>query len=168
MSMFFDSRGKISVVRTSAFFIVIGLLFVVGSFVYVAIETESSRSPLYVALPPNAEEWSVQPMVTEPRQLVYYKVPTTDVESVAEHYQQEARNTDNEQCRRSPAIGNFPDYVPNTGTVPYLWTCIFQRANIPGVSQTTEITIQPGVPNADPFLDTEGYTVIQYDQRWQR
>ena len=168
MSMFFDKRGKLSVVRTSAFFIVIGLLFVVGSVIYVAVETQSSRSPLFIPLPPNAEEWSVQPMSGETRQLVFYKVPTTDVDSVAQHYQLEAQNTDNEDCRRSPTIGNYPDYVPNSGTVPYSWTCIFQRSNIPGVSQTTEVTIQPGVHNDDPFRDTEGYTVIQYDQRWQR
>ena len=165
---FFDKRGKLSVVRTGLFFLGLGLLFVFASVAYVAIETESARSPLYIPIPEGAEEWAIQSYGERPYQEAFYKILSTDIEGVVDHYQQQAEQFGSDPCKRLPPNGNFPDYDPEAGTVPYIWQCLFERANVPGVSQTTLVTIQPGVKNEDPFLDTEGYTVIQYEQRWQK
>ena len=165
---FFDKRGKLSVVKTGLFFMGIGLLFVVGSVAYVAIETESARSPLHIPIPEGAEEWAVENYGDRGFQKAFYKIQTTDVESVVAHYQQQADQSGSERCKRLPPNGDSPDYDPENGTVPYVWQCLFERSNIPGVFQTTQIRIQPGLKNEDPFLDTEGYTVIQYEQYWQK
>lgn len=165
---FFDKRGKLSVVKTGLFFMGLGLLFVLGSAAYVAIETESARSPLHIPIPEGAEEWAVQPYGDRPYQEAYYKIATTDIDSVVKHYQEQAIQFGGERCKRLPPNGDFPDYDPDEGTVPFLWQCLFERANVPGVAQTTHVKIQPGIKNEDPFLDSEGYTVILYEQHWQK
>lgn len=165
---FFDKRGKLSVVKTGLFFMGLGLLFVFGSAAYVAIETESARSPLHIPIPEGAENWAVETHGDRAFQESFFKIFTTDVEGVVGHYQQQADQFGSERCKRLPPNGDFPDYDPEEGTVPYIWQCLFERANVPGVSQTTQVTIQPGIKNEDPFLDTEGYTVIQYEQHWQK
>lgn len=169
-TIFFDKRGKLSVVKTSLFFVGLGLLFAFGSFVFVAIETEASRSPLHVPIPESAEAWGeVQTSQRRAYQEAYYKIQTTEVEAVVEHYQQQADQFGSESCKRFPPSGNFLDYEPDEpGLIPYKWDCLFERANVPGVSQTTQVTIHPGIPNEDPFLDTQGFTVIRYEQRWQK
>lgn len=168
-NFFFDNRGKISVVRTSLFFMVIGLLFVFASGLWVAIETESARSPLHIPIPESAEQWgAAETSTARSYQNVYYRVETTDVESVVAHYQQESQNFGSESCKRLPPNGDYPDYDPEVpGFTPYEWKCIFERANVPGVFQTTEVTIQPGVFDEDPAINSEGFTVIHYEQRWQ-
>lgn len=165
---FFDKRGKLSVVKTGLFFMGLGLLFVFGSAAYVAIETESARSPLHIPIPEGAEEWAVETYGDRSFQKSFFKILTTDVESVVAHYQQQADQFGSERCKRLPPNGDSPDYDPENGTVPYVWKCLFERANVPGVSQTTQVIIQPGIKNEDPFLDSEGYTVIQYEQYWQK
>lgn len=168
-NFFFDNRGKLSVVRTSLFFMTIGLIFLFGSFAYVAIESEASRSPLHVPIPDTAEEWAIQTSASRAYQEVYYKVETTDVESVVEHYQEQASQFGSDLCKRLPPNGDFPDYDPEVpGLIPYKWECLYERSNVPGVFQTTQVTIHPGVADEDPRRDTEGYTVIRYEQRWQK
>jgi hypothetical protein len=165
---FFDKRGKLSVVKTGLFFMGLGLLFVLGSAVFVAIETESARSPLHIPIPEGAEEWAIENYADRAYQEAFYKIETTDVESVVAHYQQQANDFGSDRCKRLPPNGDFADYDPDDGTVPYLWQCLFERSNVPGVSQTTQVKIHPGISNEDPFLNTEGYTVIQYEQHWQK
>lgn len=167
-NFFFDRRGKLSVVRTSLFFMAIGLVFLFGSFAYVAIESEAARSPLDIPRPNNAEEWAIQRSPSRPYQEAFYKVHTTDVDSVVEHYQDLVLQYGGDPCKRLPSNGNFPDYDPEQpGLIPYKWECIFERSNVPGVFQRTQVTIQPGIPDENPALDTEGYTVIRYEQHWQ-
>lgn len=165
-NFFMDRRGKLSVVRTSLFFSGIGLLLLLGSVLYVSVETETARVPLDILKPANAEDWSTLDYGERPIRRVFYRVPTTDLESVVAHYQEQAQQFGAESCTRFPPSGNFQDYNPNQGTVPYEWKCLFERSNLPSVAQSTTIIIQPGIANEDPFLNSEGYTVIEYEQRW--
>lgn len=164
---FFDKRGKLSVIKTGLFFLGFGLLIVFASVAYVAIETESARSPLHIPIPESAEEWAIQPYGERPYQEAFYKVLSTDIQSVVDHYNQQTQQFGSELCQRFPPNGNFPDYDPEDGTSPYKYQCLFERSNVPGAYQETTVTIEPGVKNEDPFLNTEGYTVIGYEQRWQ-
>lgn len=166
-SIFFDKRGKISVIKTSLFFVAVGIVFVVGAMIAYQLEAASRRSPLFIDLPVTAQDWSTQRASSDAHQLVYYKVPGTDVEAIVAHYQQKASESGNDVCKRNPPVGDFPDYRPNSETVPYEWQCLFDRSDITGL-QYTVVTVQPGTPNSDAFLNTEGFTVIEYDQYWQR
>jgi len=165
-TIFTDRHGKISVVRTSIFFIGLGVLIMLASYVYVAVETEAARSPLDIPLPNNTEDWSILEFGEQPIQRVFYRVPTTDVESVVDHYQAQTQQFGAETCSRFPPNGNFVTFDPDEGNIPYEWKCLFERTNLPGVAQSTLVIIQPGLPNEDEFLDAEGYTVIEYEQRW--
>lgn|GEM_PF-2440301 len=167
-NIFMDSRGRISVVKSSLFFVGLGLLIMLASFLFVSVETQAARSPLDVTLPGNAEEWSMLAFEGRPIQRVFYRVPTTDVDSVVSHYQQQAEQFGAEPCNRFPPSGDYPGYDPDEGNVQYEWKCLFERSNLPSVAQSTLVIIQPGVKNEDPFLDSEGYTVIEYEQRWHQ
>jgi len=167
-NIFMDKRGKISVVKTSLFFTGLGLLIVLASFLYVTFETDAARSPLDIPLPENAESWSSLEFGDRPIQRVFYRVPTTDVESVVAHYQEQASQFGAEACRRFPPSGDYPGYDPDEGNIQFEWKCLFERSNLPSVAQSTLVIIQPGVPNEDPFLNAEGYTVIEYEQRWHQ
>ena len=175
MGFFFGKDGRISVIRTGLFFAALGAIFIAGALISVSLDQESRRTPFDVELPPNAEYWGPGTNSTSVTRSVYYRVPGGEANAIADFYQQKMDehygNDENtpqglrEICQRSPSVGEFNDYEPDNGNVPYLWQCFFDRTSFRTV-QTTLVTIHPGVPNDDPNLDSEGYVVIEYDQEW--
>lgn len=165
-TIFTDRHGKISVVRSSLFFVGLGILIMIASYVYVAVETQTARSPLELPRPDGAQDWYVMSFGDRPIQRTFYTVPTTDIDSVVNYYQNHAQQFGAEPCTRFPPTGNYAGYDPDENAIPFEWKCLFERANLPGVSQSTLVIIQPGVKYEEPPIDLEGQTVIEYEQRW--
>jgi hypothetical protein len=96
-------------------------------------------------------------------------VPNTSPDQVVAFYQQklnEFSNNSGERCVRTPASGDQivdPD-IPNS--VPYKYDCMFDRSGV-NTTQFTQVTIFPGSRSSDPFYNSEGMTVIHYQQEWQ-
>jgi hypothetical protein len=138
------------------------------------IDQESRRSPFFPDLPEGAETWGAPDQFGAGLQRVYYRVNGGDIESIADfydekmlsHYGVSPEDASAEDCTRFPPVGNFVDHEPGDGTVPFYYTCMFDRGGL-NLQQSTEVIIQPGVPNEDPFRDSTGAVVIIYDQRWQ-
>ncbi len=166
MFLFYDKKERFSVIRTGITFGVIGLLFVVGGFLLFQLELNGRRVPLDIALPDGAVEWSQNDFGNRPYRELFYQVPGVEPEVVVEHYANLMNDYDGE-CLRFPPAGDFPDYDPNEGQVPYYYRCFFDASYLDSV-QWTDVQIEPGVPNEDEFLNSEGATVIVYKQEWDR
>jgi hypothetical protein len=192
MGFLTDKRGNFSWFRLSIFVLVLGLGFAVAGFVSFQLDQQSRRSPLFPDLPPGAAQWGSPEPLGSGYQRVYYRVPGGNVEEIAAFYNTKmgefygtsgADGTTLERCQRIPPIGeytNIPDAQrpPNDGKIydeffipgenlPYLYRCMFDRSGL-NITQFTLVSVQPGVPNSDPQLNTEGDTVIVYEQRWNR
>lgn len=166
-----DRTGSISLFRVSLVLGAIGILFLIGGIVSFSFDQESRRSPLEIPLPDNAEFWGTTDY-SEFNREVFYLVPGEEtIDAVVDHYQNEMANfypvNSPEACQRNPRGGTFNDYEEGTGTVPYLWRCMFDNSSFNAV-QWTQVTIHPGVTNPDdPNLDSDGHVVIIYEQRWE-
>ena len=184
MTFLLGRDGKISVFRASLLAIAIGGLFIVGAIVSFQIDQASHQSPLDIETYPGAVSWGGKTTGRTERS-VYYLIPNVDPETVVAYYQQKLNefygtNPDTEsskpadqqepnyECLRFPRTGNVDNYIPDTGTVPYQYKCTFDRSGFQS-TQVTVVVIQPGVSNSsDPnFTNTEGQTVVEYQQRWQ-
>jgi hypothetical protein len=167
MSFLYSSGGKISVIRVGTIIAVVGILFVAGGFLAFNLDQNSFKTPLEVAPFPNSQDWGQEPLAGTGRKLYY--LASASPEDVVAYYQQklnELNGSNDEQCKRNPFEGTFPD-SDRPGVVPYEFTCLFQRTGL-NASQTTQVKIQPGVSNDDPELeDTLGMTVISYEQYWE-
>ena len=184
MSFLLGRDGKISVLRASLLAIAVGALFIVGALISFQIDRASRQSPLDVDPYPGAESWGER-TTGRTRRSVYYLIEGADAETVAAYYQQklndfygtnpeaeqnkpEDQREPNIKCKRFPDTGNFSDYQPDTGKPPYQTTCTFDRSGFQ-TTQVTVVIIQPGASNSsDPnFVNTEGKTVVEYQQEWQ-
>lgn len=189
MSFLADRKGNFSTVRLSIFAGAVGLIVIIMGVVLAQFDQNSRRAPFFVALPQGATQWGDVKVIRGDWQQVFYRVPNGDIEAIAqfyaekmrEHYGSEAQ-TSAESCRRLPPTGSYtnipneqrsvgdglvydPKYVEGE-SVPFSWKCLFDNQGF-NVMQYTEVIIQPGLFNEDPFLNTLGDVVIVYDQRWQ-
>ena len=184
MSWFVGRDGSISVIRVGIAAVALGILFIAGAVISMAIDRSSRQSPLNVEPYPGAVEWG-EVSRGRTRRSLFYQIPGVEPDAVVSYYQQklndfygttpeeesskpERQREPNIACKRLPAVGNFADYEPDSGVPPYQWTCTFDRSYL-GMTQVTDVIIQPGVSNdSDPdFVSTEGMTVVEYVQKWQ-
>jgi hypothetical protein len=148
---------------------IVGIVVVIGGFfIYFLLDQGSRQSPLVIPTYPGAEDWGLTPR-GQWAQSQLYRIPGATPEDVANYYNQkltEFNGNSDEQCVRVPGEGNFPNYDPNTpGVAPYQFVCMFDRSYW-SATQYTRVTIQPGSFNEDPALNSEGMTVVEYDQHW--
>lgn len=172
MGLFTGSDGSISLVRASLTIVALGAILIgIGIASFVA-DTNSRREPMNIALPDGAETWGGVDSRGPGWQFVYYRVPGGDLDALASFYDQEmidhygnANDPQRERCVRFPTVGSFPDFDLEAGLIPFYWSCMFDRSGLSS-TQWTQVRLQPGIPNEDPLLSSEGYAVIVYEQRW--
>ncbi len=159
-----------SVFRIGLFAALLGAIFIVGGLVVVAFEQQTQRQPLEVALPPNAQ-LADQSELGNASRLVYYFIPDATAEDIANFYNGEMSrfygdDPGAERCRRFPSSGNFEEYTPGTGLIPYVFRCLFDTSGFQG-DRFTEVEIQPGVRMDEEGIDNEGSVIVKYTYQWQ-
>jgi hypothetical protein len=169
MSIRASRRQSQQVFRIGIIAGIVGILLVFGGFIiYFLIDQGSRQVPLDIPVYPGAQGGNITASTGFSRNLVY-RIPNATPEEVAAYYQQKLREftgSNEDDCVRNPANGNFLDYDPaRADVVPYEFTCLFDRSYW-NASQYTRIRIQPGVRNEDPALNTEGMTIVEYYQQW--
>jgi hypothetical protein len=174
MSFLLDRKGNLSIIRIAILIGAVGLIVIVAGFALYSIEASTYQSPLNIDPPPSAVQWGEPTNGPGARRVTYYQVPDMTPEEVAayyqekldEHYDNKPTDYDRELCvRRPPGDINFQAYEEGQGTLPYLYTCVFDRAGFRTL-QTTEIRIEPGILHPDG-TDTRGVTVVEYKQTWE-
>jgi hypothetical protein len=174
MSVFVNREGNISIFRVGLGIGMLGIIFVVGGLVLFTVEQAQRKSPFHVEVFPSAVEWYTEEFRGNSRRIVY-QIEDTPAQEIAifyqqrldQHYNNRPGDPRREQCVRTPVQGNYPDYVPGTGIVPYIYRCEFDNSTF-NANQSTTVTIQPGVRNDTESTDYEGLTFIIYDQIWSR
>ena len=168
MSFVVARDGNISLFRVGSIVAVLGVLLVAGGIAAYVLDQNSYKAPLEVAPFPAAESWGQTRQTGSTRRLVF-RVANVPPEDVLTYYQQrlqEFAGGDSTGCTRVPAIGEFEESASDPTIAPYSFRCLFQRTGLRASQQTT-VTIQPGVFNDDPEMNTLGMTVIEHSQRWQ-
>ncbi len=167
MSFVVDKQGNISLFRVGTIVAVLGILLVGGGFLTYVLDQNSFKTPLVVEPFPGAQQWGTprEQGVTR-RELFQIEGATAD--DVMAFYEQKLLEFDSasDGCVRTPPTGTFIDSQTDRTVPPYRFKCLFQRTGL-RASQLTTITIEPGVFNSDPSLDTTGMTVVEHNQRWQ-
>ena len=174
MGFLMGRDGNLSIVRVSILIGVVGLLLVGAGFLSFTMDQQSRRQPLMINLPAGAQEWGLPSELGLGWRRVFFRADGADIDQIArfydermlEHYGTRANEPQRESCNRFPPAGNFADYEPGTDKIPFQYTCMFDRSGL-NSTQWTQVTIQPGVFNADPVRNSEGAVVIVYEQRWQ-
>lgn len=177
MQFFLNREGNISVFRVGILIGVIGVLAIVAGFVFFQIELEQRRSPFNVELYDGAEELDGRRTEANRRRTLWY-VTDAELGDVLRFYQAEMdshtgedpRDPDREQCVRVPEQGDFIDYQPGAGNIPYYYDCTFDNSYL-GNTQVTYVRVQPGVrydapDGVDGSFNFEGQTMIVYNQTW--
>ncbi|GAB4508510.1 MAG: hypothetical protein OHK0046_01170 [Anaerolineae bacterium] len=174
MSFLNNRDGNLSLFRVGIAIAFLGAAIGVGGFVLVQVDQAQRRSPFYIDPYPGAVERFTQG-VSETEQRVVYEVGGTDADTVAEYYQRELddhlgsdrSNINRERCERVPRTGEFSDYRPGDGTVPFLHRCAFDNSTF-NATQYTIVTIHPGIRNDATGTDDTGLVLIEYEQHWAR
>jgi hypothetical protein len=174
MSIFVRRDGGISVVRVGMAFGLLGIALIAGGFIALTMEQAQRRTPFEVELYPTAYELSVEEGRGNSRTVVY-RVDNATAEEVAAHYQtrlddhysNRPGDPNRERCIRNPASGEFRDYRPGAGNVPFYFRCEFDNSTF-NADQSTTVTIQPGVRFDAENVNYEGATFIIYEQFWSR
>lgn len=158
--------GGISLFRTGTLIAILGILLIVGGVAAYFLDQNSYRAPLEVEVFPGVQDWGMVRETNASRRSLY--LASVSPEEVAAFYEQKLQAQDgaDQKCQRIPSFGEVEAAARDNSVVPYWFVCLFQRSGV-GVSQVTTVTIQPGVFNADPNLNTQGMTVIEHSQRWQ-
>jgi hypothetical protein len=172
MSIFVRRGGGISIVRVGMAVGLLGIALIAGGFVALSMEQAQRRTPFEVELYPSAQQFYVEDGHGYSRRVVY-RVDQGTPEDIAAHYQARLddhyRNRPNdpnrERCVRVPAAGQFQDYRPGSGNVPFYFRCEFDNSTF-NAYQSTTVTIQPGVRVDAENVNHEGATFIIYDQLW--
>ncbi len=147
----------------------VGAILIGGGVASFFADQQSRRQPLEIALYPGAERWGESPDQGSTRRSVFYRIGGTTVETVANFYQEallQHSGDSLERCVRIPADGEFPPEELEPGFVPYYFKCLFDRSGL-GTTQYTEVIIMPGLPNENPEFNTDGMTVVRFNQVWQ-
>lgn len=164
-----NKRGGISVVRVGLIAGGVGLLLIILGIASFYGEQASHRAPFDIDPFPGAEVWGFgQDNTAAGYQERFFKTPATPEEVMA-YYQQkmvEHYGAGQEHCIRNPPTGSAPMLPDNPSSIPFQFTCLFDNSGI-GTTQYTRILIYPGTPHEDPFRDSQGETVILYEQHWQ-
>lgn len=156
-----------SIFRTGTLIAILGILLIVGGIAAYFLDQNSYKAPLEVESFPGAQAWGNARETAVSRRSLFLASDSTP-EEVAAFYEEKLRALDgsDQRCQRVPAIGEIETSAENPSVVPYWFICLFQRTGL-NVSQQTTVTIQPGVFNENPDLNTQGMTVIEHSQRWQ-
>lgn len=174
MASFFLSRdGNLSVFKVGVAIAIVGGLLVVGGFILAAVEQNTFRSPLEVAVPPETTVLATDDLSPASRRIFYESL--LEPEDVYRHYDQllaqheglDINDPNRERCIRNPSRGDFESYTPGDGSVPFEYRCLFQQTSLLGIDKATLITIQPGVRNDATGQNFEGTTRIDYEQYWE-
>lgn len=147
----------------------IGIILIGGGVASFFADQQSRRQPYEVELYPGAERWGQDPAQTTNSRSIFYRISGSNVETVANFYQEELHQhtgDSQENCVRIPSEGEFPPEELQPGVVPYYFKCLFDRSGW-ATTQYTEIIIMPGLPSDNPEFNTEGMTVVRYNQTWQ-
>lgn len=163
-----NRRGGPSIVRLGLIAGLIGLLLMGVGVAAFFIDQSSRRQPFEVAPFPGAEAWGTG-VVTETSRELFYKVTTASPDEVARYYQQkmvEHYGNDQEHCVRMPPTGEAPTSPNVPNFIPFQYICLFDNSGL-NTTQYTRILIYPGSYNDDPFMNSQGQTVILYQQQWQ-
>jgi hypothetical protein len=147
----------------------VGVILIGGGVASFLADQQSRRQPFEIELYPGAERWGEAPGQTATSRSVFYRIPGTSPETVMNFYQDELRQHSadgEERCIRFPAEGEVPANELQSGTPPYYFTCFIDRSGL-GTTQYTQVVVMPGVANPDPAFDTQGMTVVEYEQTWQ-
>jgi hypothetical protein len=178
ISFFMNREGNLSVFRVGVLIGILGLIAIVAGFLFWNLEHQSRQSPYSPELYPGAEEVRVDEAENFPRQTILYRTQANP-DDVAAFYQgllddlegQDPRDPQRQQehvlCVRLPSVGDFPDYVPGSGNLPYYYRCAFDNSFFES-QQVTVVQIEPGVRDDAQGVNNEGTTFIVYDQRWSR
>lgn len=173
MSWFLDKRGDISPFKVAVAVAIFGGLIFVGGYIIFDLELRNARQPLNIDIPPNTELVAIDDTnLAIGRRLVFYKT-SLPPEEVANFYDRALAQFQNEpvetnmreRCRRQPREGDFRNYKPGDGSLPFYWDCLFDNSQV--YDQLTSIRIYPGQRNDATGENFEGSTRIDYDQSWQ-
>jgi hypothetical protein len=163
-----NRRGGIPIVRLGLGAGLIGALLVgLGVAAYLA-DQSSRRTPFDIPLYPSAEAWGTGEVTQGSREL-FYRVANASPEQVVGYYQQkmvEHYGNNQEHCVRMPPTGEAPTSADVPNFIPFKYTCLFDNSGI-NSSQYTRVEIYPGSYHEDPFMNSQGQTVILYEQHWQ-
>lgn len=173
MSIMTNRDGSISVFRVGILAAVIGVLAILGGYIYFQVEQSKRQEPLDVELYQGAELWRTVNDLPTSREIYYASRDATPEDVLAfyqalldDYYDQNPTDPRREnQCNRYPETGTFPDYVEGSGNLPYYYSCLFESAFF-GTENSTVIEIQPGIANDADGVDNIGITFIRYLQRW--
>jgi hypothetical protein len=167
MSFIVGRDGDISLLRVGAIIAVVGILLIGGGIAAFFFDQNSYKAPLEIEPYPGATPWGSTRETSSTRRTVYL-VDGATPEDVEAYYQQKLSDLDGEEaaCQRNPSVGEIEAAKADSSVVPYTFKCLFQRSGL-RASQTTTVTIQPGVFNADPEMNTQGKTVVEHSERWQ-
>lgn len=163
-----NRRGGLSIIRLGLLAGLIGLLLVGFGVAAFLSDQASRRAPFDVPPPPNAEIWGTGNFGRSSREL-FYKVANASPEEVVRYYQQklnEHYGNNQQTCVRIPPTGEAPTSPNVPSFIPYQFTCLFDNSGF-RATQYTRVVIYPGSYNQDPFLNSQGQTVIMYEQQWQ-
>lgn len=160
-------QGRFSILRIALIIGVLGVAVVAAGVVAFFSDQASRQVPLEVAPYPGAL-FSGERKFGENRRQQYFRVVDATPDVVTQYYQQklnEHYGNSDEQCVRVPREGEM-EIQEGVNAVPYYFRCNFDRSGF-FASQYTTVTIFPGMHNDDPDQNTEGMTVVEYDQYWQ-
>ncbi len=162
----YNKRGELSIVRIGVIAGIIGIVVIALGIASFFFDQRSRNAPLDIAVYPNAEAWGQRDVRATSRRL-FYRVAEVSPQQVADYYQQRLNEYSGgqERCVRLPESGENPINPNNPFSIPYQYRCMFDRSGFQA-TQYTRVVIYPGTANPDPFLNSEGYTVIEYEQVW--
>ncbi len=161
-------RGGLSIVRLGLLAGLVGLILVLLGVAAFLSDQASRRGPLEIPPYPNASAWG-QGVNSSTQRELFYTVADATPEQVVRYYEQllQQRTGDmQEHCIRTPATGNAPTSPNVPAFIPYQFTCLFDNSGF-RATQYTRVLIYPGSFNENQYLNSEGQTVILYEQRWQ-
>lgn len=174
---FTNKQGDISVIRIGVLAGVLGFLAIIIGIVFWNLEHHARKSPFHVAPYPSLTE--VRRVEHTPyHRTILYQI-NGNADQVANYYQAQldqhlnqdpndpVRGNQHTLCVRVPASGEFSDYEPGNGKVPFYHRCDFDNSFY-GSHQTTMIEIQPGVLDPVNDIDYTGMVWVIYEQRWSR
>lgn len=166
MRFFLGRDGNLSMLRIGTLVAILGVLVVVVGFILVQVDLATRRSPLQVEPFPGSEEWYAQERGANSR-VVVYRIPNITAEEVATYYRGELAefygSAENQDCVRFPTAGNYEEFNRGEAVPPYRFSCMFDRSGFQ-TSQYTRVNIEPGIA----ANESEGYTLVEYEQFWQR
>jgi len=183
MQFITDKRGNISPFRLSIAIAAIGGVLVLISFIVLQLDQGTRRGPYYPPVPAGAEQWGFPNSNGSGRQQVFYRIADANPEEVGLFYQEQMEQhygnsaSTIERCQRFPPQGTYADpQINQFGQEVYLdfdpqsqaafrWECMFDNSGF-NTTQWTQVTVYPGIDSPDPTLNSDGYTVILYDQAW--